>query len=166
MNAGKQRSVCQRSAGSIRERGQVAIEFLLVTLFVMLFVLAFIEVVLLIFSYNVLADSAKEGVRFAIVHGTLSTSCNGPGDPSDATITCDGTKAGVKTAVTTYANHSGQSVPAGQVTVNYSDPNGGAACSKPGCAVQVTVAHLYRPFFGLGWPTVTLHAASEGVVTF
>jgi hypothetical protein len=149
-----------------REHGQVAIEFLLTVLFVMLFVLAFLELVMLIFAYNVLADSAKEGVRFAIVHGTASTSCNGPGDPLDATIVCDNTKAGVKTAVTSYADHSGQNIPAGQVTVTYSNPNGGAACSKPGCAVQVTVAHLYRPFFGLAWPNVTLNAASEGVVTF
>jgi hypothetical protein len=150
----------------VRHRGQVAIEFLLTVLFVMLFVLAFLELVMLIFSYNVLADSAKEGVRFAIVHGTSSTSCNGPGDPNDATIVCDNTSAGVKTAVTNYANHSGQSISGGQVTVTYSNPNGGAVCSAAGCAVQVTVAHLYRPFFGLGWPNVTLNAASEGVVTF
>jgi hypothetical protein len=132
----------------------------------MLFVLGFLELVMLIFSYNVLADSAKEGVRFAIVHGTASTSCNGPGDPNDKTVTCDNTDAGVTTAVRNYANHSGQSIPAGQITVTYSDPNGGKSCSKPGCAVEVQVAHQYRPFFGLGWPNVTMHATSEGVVTF
>jgi Flp pilus assembly protein TadG len=150
----------------MHQRGQVAIEFLFTVLFVMFFVLGFLELVMLMFSYNVVADGAKEGVRFAIVHGTLSTSCNGPGDPKDATITCDNTKAGVKTAVTTYANHSGQSITNGQITVTYSNPNGGSACSTPGCAVEVQVAHLYRPFFGLGWPTVTMHATSEGVVTF
>src|SRR6267143_961913 len=134
-----------------RQRGQAAVEFLFTVLFVMLFVLAFVELVLLIFSYNVLADSAKEGVRFAIVHGTKSLSCNGPGDPANATITCDNTKAGVKTAVTTYANRSGQSIPNANITVTYANPAGGAACSKPGCSVEVQVAHVYRPFFGLGW---------------
>jgi len=148
------------------ERGQTAIEFLFTVLFVMLFVLGFLELVLLVFSYNVLADSAKEGVRFAIVHGSKSLSCNGPGDPADATVACDTTKAGVKTAVTTYANHSGQSVPNADITVTYANPAGGAACSNPGCTVQVQVSHSYRPFFGLGWPNVTMHAASEGVVTF
>src|SRR5438132_5396223 len=124
-----------------RQNGQAAVEFLFTVLFVMLFVLAFVELVLLIFSYNVLADSAKEGVRFAIVHGTKSLSCNGPGDPLDVTIVCDNTKAGVKTAVRTYANHSGQSVPNTDVTVTYADPAGGAVCSAPGCTVEVQVAH-------------------------
>jgi TadE-like protein len=150
----------------IRQRGQAAIEFLFTVLFVMLFVLGFLELVMLLFSYNVLADSAKEGVRFAIVHGTASTSCNGPGDPLDATIVCDNTKAGVKAAVTRYANHSGQTIANAQITVTYANTGGGAACSKPGCSVEVQVAHLYRPLFGLGWPSVTMHATSEGVVTF
>ena len=152
--------------GKRREDGQTAIEFLFTVLFVMLFVLGFLELVFLIFSYNVVADAAKEGVRFGIVHGTASTSCNGPGDPADATIICDSASGGVKTAVTSYANHSGQRVPNADITVTYANPAGGAACSKPGCSVQVQVAHVYRPFFGLGWPTVTMHAASEGVVTF
>src|SRR5437762_2201711 len=104
-----------------RQCGQVAIEFLFTVLFVMLFVLWFLELVMLIFSYNVLADSAKEGVRFAIVHGTASTSCNGPGDPLDATIVCDNTKAGVNAAVTRYANHSGQSITNAQITVTYAN---------------------------------------------
>src|ERR1043166_3417480 len=98
------------------ERGQTAIEFLFTVLFVMLFVLGFLELVLLVFSYNVLADSAKEGVRFAIVHGTKSLNCNGAGDPADATVACDGTTAGVKTAVTNYGNHSGQSIANGNIT--------------------------------------------------
>ena len=149
-----------------RERGQTAIEFLFTVLFVMLFVLGFLELVMLVFSYNVLADSAKEGVRFAIVHGTKSLSCNGPGDPTDATIACDNTKAGVKTAVTRFAGHSGQRIVNGDVTVTYANPAGGAACSTPGCSVEVQVAHAYRPFFGMGWPNVTMHATSEGVVTF
>jgi hypothetical protein len=150
----------------MRQRGQAAIEFLFTVLFVMLFVLGFLELVMLLFSYNVLADSAKEGVRFAIVHGTASTSCNGPGDPLDLTIVCDNTNAGVKNAVTRYANHSGQVITNAQITVTYANPAGGAICSRPGCSVEVQVAHLYRPLFGLGWPTVTMHATSEGVVTF
>ena len=28
--------------------------------------------------------------------------------------------------------------------------------------VQVVVAYPYKPFFGLGWPTITVNAAAEG----
>lgn len=147
------------------ERGQAAVEFTLTVVFLMLLVIGFLEIILLMQAYSVLADSAKEGVRFAIVHGTLSTTCNGPGDPANPKLACLTTAAGVKTAVTNYADHSGQNVTAGDVTVNYS-PDGGTKCSAPGCQVQVLVAHQYRAFFGLGWPKVKLNAAAEGVVTF
>ena len=150
------------------ERGQTAIEFLFTVLFVMLFVLGFLELVMLVFSYNVTADAAKEGVRFAIVHGTKSLSCNGPGDPTDATIACDNTKAGVKNAVTRYGDHSGQNIVNADITVTYANAFDSTkpACSTPGCSVEVQVSHVYRPFFGLGWPSVRMHATSEGVVTF
>ncbi len=45
----------------------------------MVFLLSFIEITALVYTYSVLADSAKEGVRYGVVHGTLSTTCNGPG---------------------------------------------------------------------------------------
>ena len=151
---------------SPRTGGQAAVEFMLVIIFVMMFFIGFLEIILLIQAYSVLADSAKEGVRYATVHGTLSKKCNGPGDPSNVSLTCDNTNAGVKTTVTNYADHSGQKVVSGDITVSYSNLGGGIACSKPGCGVHVNVSHTYRSFFGLGWPQVTLQAASQGVVTF
>ena len=62
-----------------KSRGQAQVEFILSILFVMLFTFGMLEMVLLVYTYNVLADSAKEGVRYAIVHGTHSATCSGPG---------------------------------------------------------------------------------------
>jgi hypothetical protein len=148
------------------QSGQAAVEFLLTVILVMLLILAFVELIMMLFAYNVVADAAKEGVRFAIVHGTLSNSCNGPGDPLNGSLTCDASKAGVITAVTNYANHSGQTVAAGEIAITYTNPTGGAACSSPGCGIQITISHPYRAFFGLGWPSVRLAAAARGTVTF
>jgi Flp pilus assembly protein TadG len=142
------------------QRGQSMLEFLFMALFIMLFIIGFMELIFLLYAYNVVADGAKEGVRYAIVHGTLSTNCMGP------STGCDSTAAKVKSAVTDYANHSGQTVKTSEITVTYSDPKGGAACSNPGCEVQISIAHQYRPLFGLGWPTVMLHAAARGTLTF
>jgi TadE-like protein len=149
-----------------RESGQASIEFLLTALSVMVMILAFIEIIMLFYAYNVVADSAKEGVRYAIVHGSLSNSCNGPGDPLKTSIPCDGSEAGVVTAVTSYGNHSGQTLTIGEITITYTNPNGGSACSSPGCGVHVAIVHPYRPLFGLGWFSVTLNAAAQGIVTF
>src|ERR1700687_5559507 len=92
------RSAMKRSPKK-RQSGQAAVEFALIIVFLMLFLVSFIEVTALLYTYSVLADSAKEGVRYGVVHGTLSSTCNGPGATG---ITCDGGAAGVKAAVNNY----------------------------------------------------------------
>lgn len=144
--------------GQNGEAGQASVEFALVVVFLMLFLVSFLELVTVLYTYSVLADSAKEGVRYGIVHGTLSSTCNGPGA---AGIACDASAAGVKTAVNTYAGYSLHSTGAMTVTPTYPD-----ASSTPSSRVRVVVTYPYQPFFGLGWPTVTVNAAAEGRITF
>ena len=61
------------------QAGQAAVEFALIIVFLVVFLISFLEITALVYTYSVLADSAKEGVRFGVVHGTLSSTCNGPG---------------------------------------------------------------------------------------
>ncbi len=165
------------------ESGQAMVEFMLVISVVFILFVSMLQTMILMHSYNTLADAAKEGVRYAIVHGTgLSQAyCSGPGNPSvTPALTCtDSTGTKVKTAVTNFAGLSLQSVPASDVTVCY-DPNStsspptctngantnnpafGARCSAAGCLVRVTVSHNYTPVFGLGWPKINLSAAADG----
>ncbi len=46
------------------DRGQATIEFALVVIFLMIMVLSIVEMIFFMNTYNVLADSAKEGVRW------------------------------------------------------------------------------------------------------
>src|SRR5262245_32851581 len=91
-----------------REGGQALVEFLLTIVFVFLVIVAFLELIMMMYTYNVLADSAKEGVRYAIVHGTGNNLCSGPGTTvSVPPITCpDAAGDNVVTAVTDYAKYS------------------------------------------------------------
>jgi len=148
-----------KTSSKKRQAGQAAVEFAFVIVFLIVFLLSFIEITALVYTYSVLADSAKEGVRYAVVHGTLSTTCNGPGA---AGITCDGGAAGVKGAVNNYAHGSLNNTAAG-MTVTPTYPDG---TSTPSSRVRVVVSYNYQPLFGLGWPTVTVRAASEGRITF
>jgi len=148
----------KRRSARKREAGQAAVEFALIVVFLMIFLVSFLELVTLLYTYAVLADSAKEGVRYGIVHGTLSSTCNGPGA---ACITFDSSAAGVTTAVTTYASYSLHSTGSMTITPSYPD-----ASSVPSSRVRVVVTYPYQPFFGLGWPTVTVNAAAEGRITF
>jgi Flp pilus assembly protein TadG len=143
------------------QNGQSQVEFALTIVFVMLMILAAIELTVMIYTYSVLADAAKEGVRYAVVHGTGigASNCSGPGGGS---VSCsDSGGANVITAVNNYTSLSFHSSSAMTVTPTYLDGS-----SVAPSRVRVTVSYDYQPIFGLGWPSVTVHAASEGRIAF
>lgn len=146
-----------------REGGQALVEFMFTIVFIFLVIVAFLELIMMMYTYNVLADSAKEGVRYAIVHGTGSTLCSGPGTTvSVPPITCpDASGTNVVSAVTGYAKYSLHDTSAMTVTPTYMD----ASSAAPN-RVRVTVSYPYQPFFGLGWPTITVNAAAQGRIMF
>jgi Flp pilus assembly protein TadG len=139
--------------------GQAQIEFLLSILFAIVVFVSIVEMILLMYTYTVLADAAKEGVRYAIVHGCslAAASCSGTCTPA-----CTDT---VGAHVTAYArNYLGASLhDPTAMTVNVSYPD---SSSRPTNRVRVTVSYPYQPFFGLSWPTVTVRAAAEGRIFF
>lgn len=144
--------------------GQSLVEFMLVITFLFVVFLGIIQTVLLMYAYTTLGNSAKEGVRYAIVHGTGNTNCSGPGTTGPPPVTCsDTTGANVQAAVVNFAGLSFQNVQTSDVTVDY-NPNGanGAACNVPGCLVRVTVHYTYQPLFAFSWPSFTLYAAADG----
>lgn len=144
-------------------RGQAQVEFALVIVFLMILCLGSIELISLVHAYNVLSDAAKEGVRYAIVHGDNNSIPSGPGCPCadiDGPAAPAGTLGGNGSGygvVKTYAKFVLHDITGLTVTTTYLD-----ASRKPPNRVRVVVAYPYRPFFSLGWPTVTLNAAAEG----
>jgi len=158
----------EASKTSRNQRGQAAVEFALTVVFLMILVVAFIELIMLFYTYNVLADSAKEGVRYAIVHGSRNGSPSGPtsgGGP--ITPPCTSANASttnvtdVQNAVTTYTAMSLHDSTAMSINVCYFDGD-----NKAPHNVGVTVNYPYQPFFGLGWPTVTVNAAAQGRIMY
>jgi Flp pilus assembly protein TadG len=168
-----------------RQSGQALVEFALVTFFIFLLFVSMVQMIMLMYAYNTLADSAKEGVRYAIVHGTQNGNCSGPGDPTQTPAkTCtDALGANVQAAVINFAAVSIQNVSTSEVTVSWNpqDQNGVCAngtctkgsgspppanpgCSAPGCIVRVSIGHPYTPLFGLPWPNFTLYASAEGTI--
>ena len=73
------------------ESGAMLLEFSLSiwTLFLTTFLI--FEFCMAVYTYSVLSNAAREGVRYGIVHGTDSGRCSGPGagcgDPSGANVT-------------------------------------------------------------------------------
>src|SRR5690349_14387137 len=75
-----------------RDSGQAMVEFALTIVLVFIVFVSALQMILLMSAYNTLADAAKEGMRYAIVHGTGNTNCSGPGDPTSNPVkTCPDT---------------------------------------------------------------------------
>jgi Flp pilus assembly protein TadG len=138
------------------DSGQASVEFVLASVFLVLFIIGILELILMVYAYSVLADSAKEGVRYAIVHGSGNAAPSGPTCPCSAIDGAPGTGA-----VKTYAQFSFHDTSTMTVTVTYPD-----ASNDPPNRVRVAVSYPYQPFFGLGWPTVTVNAAAEGRIQY
>jgi Flp pilus assembly protein TadG len=139
--------------------GQAQIEFVLSILFALVVFVSIVEMILLMYTYTVLADAAKEGVRYAIVHGCslAATNCSGTCTPACT----DTTGANVTAYARNYLGASLHDPTAMTVNVSYPD-----STSLPTNRVRVTVSYPYQPFFGLSWPTVTVRAAAEGRIFF
>jgi Flp pilus assembly protein TadG len=120
----------------------------------MILLVSILELTMFIYTYATLSDAAKEGVRYAVVHGSSGTG-SVQADNCGSAIT-----TGVPATVLTYASLSLHKLSSGNVSVDC--PNG----NTPGNAVQVSISYPYRPLFGLNWATVTVSATSAGSIAF
>ncbi len=143
-----------------KQAGQSTVEFALTIVFTMVVLFGAIEMTIMIYTYNILADAAKEGVRYAIVHGTGmgASNCSGPGGGG---VTCtDSTGTNIQSAVNNYTRLSFHDNTAMVVTPSFPDSS-----SVAPSRVRVTVRYVYQPFLHLGWATMTVNAA-EGRIVF
>ena len=100
---------------SPRQAGQAMVEFALVIVFIFLLFVSILQMILLMYAYNTLAESAKEGVRFAVVHGTglSAAKCSGPGTVASVTpsVACaDPNGANIVRQVGVFAGLSFQNI--------------------------------------------------------
>jgi hypothetical protein len=120
----------------------------------LLVIFAAIELDRMVFVYTCLADSAKAGIRYAIVHGNdrTGTGANGPSGPGADALQ-------VVTAVKNYASLM-INPSALTVSVTYLDSK-----NTPGSRVKVLVQYAYDPYTVLPL-NVNLSATSQGIITF
>jgi Flp pilus assembly protein TadG len=147
------------------QRGQSSVEFALTIIFIVVLLVSMLELTMFVYTYSVLADAAKEGVRYAIVHGSSGTDSSGPASGTASITpwpTCNTQATGsLLSTVQTYAAASLHSTVTMHIYACYPDGN-----NKPGSAVQVSVNYPYQPLFGLSWPKVNVHANSAGRIMF
>jgi Flp pilus assembly protein TadG len=132
------------------EHGQALVEFALLLPVLLLVVVGGLDLARAVWQENTLAHAAREGTRYAIVHGANSTSPVGPSNRQPVIDVVRGAAIGV-------ANVS--------VDVNWPDMNGGTPCNARPCRVSVEARAPFNPilseYFLGGRITLTLRGGSS-----
>jgi Flp pilus assembly protein TadG len=139
-----------RARAGLRDcRGQALVEFALCTVLLLAVLFAVIEFGRMVLCYTTIANAARIGARYAIVHGSDNS--------------------GMQAGVQGFLQAGTVSVSTASITVNYPGKVNGTSvgCTDPGCLVNVTVSYPYDPllsYFQLG--SINLTSSSEGVITW
>jgi len=136
-----------RSSALRADKGAVEIEFVLSILTVLFTMFWMWEVVMAVYTYSVISDAAREGVRYAIVHGLKNQNCSGPvptGFACPAGGTPDPSGAKVVAVVKDYASYSFHDISSISISnVSSMYPDGDNISPH---RVQVTVTYNFIPY--------------------
>jgi Flp pilus assembly protein TadG len=138
------------------DRGSSLIEFALISFMFIILLTGIVEMGRMVLVYTTIANAARAGARYAIVHGADQTvSPSGPGNP----CTCPD----VKTVVKNFASGGLLSTSALTITVSYPDGD-----NQAGSHVTVKVMYAYDPFVNYFATLLnkTLGSTSQGVITY
>lgn len=138
-------------------RGQALVEFAFVAVGLIALTFGVVEIGRMVLCYTTIANAARIGTRYAIVHGS-----DNPASISQIQDVVKGfLKAGTVNTATVSTCNPGTSL---DICVTY--PSAGT-CKDPGCQVKVTVNYPYDPimtYYSLG--SINLASTSEGVITW
>lgn len=132
------------------------VEAALALLVVLPMVFWLFEMCMLTYTYSVLGDAARQGVRYAIVHGTDSSNCSGPSSGCS-----DSAGSNVITTVKSYAGYSFHNLANMNVVVGYPDSS-----STPSSRVSVSINYTYVPYVQLPGISQNIQASAEGRIVY
>jgi Flp pilus assembly protein TadG len=145
------------------DRGSAMVEFTLIGFMFIIVLLGVVEMGRMVLVYTTIANAARAGARYAIVHGGDRTgpgatgvdAASGPGSP----CTC----SQIQTVVQNFASAGLVNTSLLTITVSYPDTTNIA-----GSRVSVTVSYPYDPLVKYFNSLLgdTLSSTSEGVITF
>lgn len=142
-----------------QEEGSAIIEFSLIAIAFIFLLLGVVEMGRMVLVYTTVANAARAGARYAIVHGNDRTGAgaDGPSGPTDVAA------GQVKTVVQNFASAGLLTTGNLTITVGYPDTTNG-----PGSRVSVTVSYPYDPLIPYfnAMLSQTLSSTSEGVITY
>jgi Flp pilus assembly protein TadG len=154
MNWRAWRDVARRSRGWLR--GQTYAEFLMVVLPTLLLIFGITSFGMTVYTYSFLSNAARDAVRYAIVHGSKSTS------PASSD------------AIQTFVRNEAKGLNPTSITVSscwnpQAPPNqcpGPTGNNAPGKAVSVTVSYNFHPLYPFATVTLPLSSSAQMVISY
>jgi len=143
--------------GPAGQAGQTIIEFAVVVLMTVIMLLFVVEMGRMVLVYTTVANAARAGVRYAVVHGSsraVGSTANSASGPTS-------NPAQVLTVISNFASAGLLTTSLLVVTVTY--PN---ASNAPGQPVNITVVYPYDPLTTYFSKTVRLGSAAQGIIVF
>ncbi|TMC76270.1 MAG: pilus assembly protein [Chloroflexi bacterium] len=124
------------------ERGQALVEFALLLPLMLLIITGLLDVARAVWQENTLAYAAREGTRYAIVHGSAGNPAAGPDNPN-----CGGALPDVVicTNIPNVVRQAAIGVQNVSVTVTYPDMMGPTPCADRNCRVIVDATAPFIP---------------------
>ena len=137
-------------------RGQTLVEFSLVAFLCMVLLLSIVEISRMALVYTTVANAARAGARYSIVHGGTRTGSgvDGPSGPAQ-------NPAQVLTVVRNFASAGLLTTSNLIITVDYP-----GASNAPGQQVSVSVIYPYDPFTSYFPLRVRLGSVTQGVILY
>ena len=139
------------------DRGSALLEVTVSVWTLMLVTFLIFEFCMLVYTYSVLGNAAREAVRYAIVHGTTNASCSGPSSGC-----ADSSGSNVIAVANGYARVSFHDIRAMVITPSWPDGK-----STPGSRVAVTITYPYVSYLHLpGFTSPNMMIKAEGRIVF
>ena len=137
-------------------RGQTLVEFSLVAFLCMVLLLSIVEISRMALVYTTVANAARAGARYSVVHGGTRTGSgvDGPSGPAQ-------NPSQVLTVIRNFASAGLLTTSNLIITVDYP-----GASNAPGQQVSVTVIYPYDPLTTYFPLRVRLGSVSQGVIAF
>jgi Flp pilus assembly protein TadG len=140
-----------------RRSGQSLVEFSLTALMTSITMLFVLEIGRMLLVYTAVADAAREGVRYAIVHGSSRATGSAQNDASGPSSN----PAQVVTVIDNFAGTGPLTISRLVISVTYP-----GSSNAPGQTVNVSVVYPYDPLVTYFPATLRLGSASQGVILY
>jgi len=160
-----------RDQNKEEQRGQSLVEFALLLPLMLLIITGLFDVARAVWEENTLAYAAREGTRYAIVHGSAGVPAADPTDVTNAT--CSPGDIVICTNIPNVVKQAAIGVPNVTVTVTYPDTYPGSGtpptrCADRNCRVIVDASAPFVPLpsqYMLGGAfQITLRGGSQLVI--